>query len=87
MGQPKLGAQWAGYCSVEASFGGIGVAICDMNDRRVWEVQTVVSVGRSMVGRHAVVELEALIEGLNAAVRLGLERVHVYCDNVSVYRY
>ncbi|GKA96288.1 ribonuclease H domain-containing protein [Tanacetum coccineum] len=73
--------------TVEASFGGIGVAICDMNDRQVWEVQTVVSVGRSMVGRHAVVELEALIEGLNAAVRLGLERVHVYCDNVSVYRY
>nr|GFA09998.1 ribonuclease H domain-containing protein [Tanacetum cinerariifolium] len=49
--------------------------------------KTVVSVGRSMVGRHAVVELEALIEGLNAAVRLGLKRVHVYCDNVSVYRY
>ncbi|GKC31787.1 ribonuclease H domain-containing protein [Tanacetum coccineum] len=40
-----------------------------------------------MVGRHVVVELETLIEGLNAAAKLGLKRVHVYCDNVSVYRY
>ncbi|GKA48400.1 ribonuclease H domain-containing protein [Tanacetum coccineum] len=44
-----------------------------------------VMISREMEGD--VVELLALIEGLNTAVELGIKRVHILCDNHSVYQY
>nr|GEZ04603.1 IBR domain-containing protein [Tanacetum cinerariifolium] len=52
--------------TVETSFGGIGVAICDLDDYCVFEVRKQVTISRDMEGD--VVELLALIEGLNSAV-------------------
>ncbi|GKD35832.1 ribonuclease H domain-containing protein, partial [Tanacetum coccineum] len=71
--------------TVESSFGGIGVAICDLDDYCVFEVRKQVMISREMEGD--VVELLALIEGLNTAVELGIKRVHILCDNHSVYQY
>ncbi|PWA37530.1 IBR domain-containing protein [Artemisia annua] len=71
--------------TVETSFGGIGVAICDMDDHCVFEVRKQVTISREKEGD--MVELLALIEGLNTAVELGIKRVHILCDNYSVYRY
>ncbi|PWA76447.1 ribonuclease H domain-containing protein [Artemisia annua] len=75
-----------GHKTVETLFGEIGVAIFDSNDRQVLKVHKEVSVSR-YTEIDVVVELKALIEGLHAADKLGLKRVHIYCYNVSVYRY
>ena len=63
---------------VETLFGGIGVAICD-NAHCVFEVWKQVTISREKEGY--VVELLALIEGLNTAVELGIKCVHILCDN------
>ncbi|XP_071700246.1 E3 ubiquitin-protein ligase RSL1-like [Rutidosis leptorrhynchoides] len=76
--------------NVKMSFGGIGVAIFDNdNDRCVRELSK--SFLLDAVGTRAtdcdVVDLNALIEAMNAAVNLRIKRVHVFCDNVSVHGY
>nr|GEY24485.1 ribonuclease H domain-containing protein [Tanacetum cinerariifolium] len=71
--------------AVETLFGGIGVAICDLDDYCVFEVRKHVTISRDMEGD--VVELLALIEGLNSAVELGIKRVQILCDNHLVYQY
>nr|GEU56650.1 ribonuclease H domain-containing protein [Tanacetum cinerariifolium] len=71
--------------TVETSFGGIGVAICDLDDYCVFEVRKQVTISRDMEGD--VVELLALIEGLNSAVELRIKRVQILCDNHLVYQY
>nr|GEU62630.1 ribonuclease H domain-containing protein [Tanacetum cinerariifolium] len=70
---------------LETSFGGIGVAICDLDDYCMFEVRKQVTISRDMEGD--VVELLALIEGLNSAVELGIKRVQILCDNHLVYQY
>ncbi|XP_071709326.1 E3 ubiquitin-protein ligase RSL1-like [Rutidosis leptorrhynchoides] len=71
-------------------FGGIGVAICDTRDCCVFELRKpfIVSDGDVIDGDDViVVEVKALIEGLNAAVCIGINRIQVYFDNHSVYQY
>nr|GEU56649.1 agenet-like domain-containing protein [Tanacetum cinerariifolium] len=71
--------------TVEMSFGGIGVAISDLDDYCVLEVRKQVTISRDMEGD--MVELLALIEGLNSAVELGIKRVQILCDNHLFYQY
>lgn len=78
--------------NVEMLFGGIGIAICDTSDCCVFELRKPVLVAGGSGGGGGgmdgdVVEVKALIEALNAAVTLGLKRVHVFCDSNSVYQY
>ncbi|GFP95688.1 probable E3 ubiquitin-protein ligase rbra [Phtheirospermum japonicum] len=56
------------------SLGGIGVAICDSNDELLFELRKPL-VGNGMMTSRSVAEAQALIEALNAAIELGLERV------------
>ncbi|PIN02492.1 putative E3 ubiquitin ligase [Handroanthus impetiginosus] len=71
---------------VEGLVGGIGVAICDGNDGLVFEL------GKGLSGKeHQVngdlVELKALIEGLDLALLLDLKRVTIVTDNSLIYQY
>ncbi|KAA8549497.1 hypothetical protein F0562_001181 [Nyssa sinensis] len=68
---------------VTKTFAGIGVAICDLRDDLIFELR------KPLVGCEAsseVVEVKALIEGLNTALTLGLNRVTIFCDDKSLYR-
>lgn len=74
--------------NIKMSFAGIGVAICDANDFCLHESRQSFLLdagGRGTEGD--IVELEALIEALNLAVNLGLNRVIIFCDCNSVYEY
>ncbi|KAL8216897.1 hypothetical protein R6Q57_023734 [Mikania cordata] len=74
--------------NVRMSFAGIGAAICDANGRCVFESRKSFLLdagGRGIEGD--LVELEALMEALDVAVNLELKRVHILCDNDSVYQY
>ncbi|KAL6532658.1 hypothetical protein OROHE_014080 [Orobanche hederae] len=64
--------------------GGIGVAICNSNDDLLFELRKP-SVGNGM-GRN-IIEVQALIEALNAALELDLERVIFYCDYYPIYKF
>ncbi|KAJ6346343.1 hypothetical protein OIU78_008890 [Salix suchowensis] len=64
--------------------GGIGVAICDSKDNLIFKVSKGIDVGaegsssnKSCAG--VSVELQALIEGLNAAFALDLKIPHLLC--------
>ncbi|KAL8089806.1 hypothetical protein AgCh_039321 [Apium graveolens] len=64
---------------------GIGVAICDSSGEIV-----VFKVRKPLVLREISVEIaevKALIEGLNAAVTLGLKRITVFCEDNATYQY
>ncbi|KAK3036827.1 hypothetical protein RJ639_031305 [Escallonia herrerae] len=75
----------AGGCSGRtATFGGIGVAICDSRNELVFELKKAVK-GQGMSRRG--VEGKALIEGLNAAIALDLKRVVFYCDYYPLYQF
>ncbi|KAK3011766.1 hypothetical protein RJ639_012432 [Escallonia herrerae] len=75
----------AGGCSDRtATFGGIGVAICDSRNELVFELKKAVK-GQGMSRRG--VEGKALIEGLNAAIALDLKRVVFYCDYYPLYQF
>ncbi|KAL8227038.1 hypothetical protein R6Q57_016870 [Mikania cordata] len=71
------------FVSSDTTFAAVGVAICDSCDCCVFELGKPVVVD----GGGDVAEMEALIEALTAAVALGLKRVHVFCDNNTVYQY
>ncbi|KAI3791957.1 hypothetical protein L2E82_05824 [Cichorium intybus] len=72
--------------NVKMPFAGIGVAICDTRDYCVFELRKPFLLGGTE-GEDDLVELKALIEALNAAVALGLKRVHIFCDSNSVYQH
>lgn len=75
--------------NVKMSFAGIGVAICDTSDHCVFELRKsfLLDAGDRGIECH-VVELKALIHGLNvASVTLGSKRVQIFCDTNLVYQY
>uniref|UniRef100_A0A5B7C0E3 RNase H type-1 domain-containing protein n=1 Tax=Davidia involucrata TaxID=16924 RepID=A0A5B7C0E3_DAVIN len=62
----------------------IGVAICDSRDNLISELGK--PLKSKEMSREAV-EIEALIEGLNAAHSLNLKRVEFLCDDPTLYQY
>ncbi|KAK2983930.1 hypothetical protein RJ640_012407 [Escallonia rubra] len=71
---------------VDRTLAGVGAAICDVGDNLVFEVKKpLLGFGSSPTGM--AVELNALIEGLNAAIALGIERVTVFFDDNLLYQY
>ncbi|KAL3530610.1 hypothetical protein ACH5RR_009932 [Cinchona calisaya] len=79
-----MGGEISGNAKRGTFVGGIGVAICDMEDRLVFEVSKGV-VGSEMNGE--VVEVKALIEGLHVATILGLKRILIVSDSNLLYQY
>lgn len=68
----------------ETLLGGIGVAICDSRDDLLFELRKpLVAAGTNR--RSA--EIRALIEGLNAALELRLQRIVFYCDFHPIFNY
>ncbi|KAG5239248.1 pentatricopeptide repeat-containing protein [Salix suchowensis] len=72
--------------------GGIGVAICDSKDNLIFKVSKGIDVGaegsssnKSCAG--VSVELQALIEGLNAAFALDLKYLTFFVDHSMLYQY
>ncbi|KAL9370532.1 hypothetical protein Peur_035672 [Populus x canadensis] len=77
---------------IKAIVGGIGVAICDSKDNLIFEVSKGIDVGaegsssnKSCAG--VSVELQALIEGLNAAFALDLKNLTFFVDHSMLYQY
>ncbi|KAL7201912.1 hypothetical protein ACSBR1_033579 [Camellia fascicularis] len=64
---------------------GIGIAICDLGDYPIFELRKPLLGCDEM--SHQVAEVKALIEGLNAAISLGIKRISIFCDNPLVYQY
>lgn len=64
---------------------GIGVTICDSNDSVILELSKPLIGGGDTSGQMA--EVKALIEGLNAAVTLGLKRITVFCADNIIYQF
>ncbi|KAK9158219.1 hypothetical protein Scep_004793 [Stephania cephalantha] len=61
----------------------IGVAICDANDNLLTKIQKpLVDDSKN----HRIVELKALIEGLKAAISMGVKRIIFYCVNPTIYK-
>ncbi|XP_023755349.1 E3 ubiquitin-protein ligase RSL1 [Lactuca sativa] len=73
--------------NVKMSFAGIGVAIYDESDCCVFESRKSFLVGGTEGEDDDVLELTALIEALNTAVTLGLKRVEISCNCLSIYHY
>ncbi|KAL2471108.1 zinc finger (C3HC4-type RING finger) family protein [Abeliophyllum distichum] len=71
---------------VKNMVGGIGVAICDGNDGLVFEVSKGFT-GNEVEVNTEVVEVKALIEGLEVATMLGLKRLTIVCDSALLYEY
>lgn len=71
---------------VKMWFAGIGVAICDTNDCCLHKWRKSFLLDADDRGTEQV-ELEALNEALDVALNLGLKRVHISCDCISVYEY
>ncbi|CAK7329277.1 unnamed protein product [Dovyalis caffra] len=71
--------------------GGIGVAICDSKDNLIFEVSKGLDIGEegssSKSSAGFAVELQALIEGLNAALALDLENLTFFVDDSMLYQY
>lgn len=72
------------YLPKEIVLGGIGIAICDSKDELLFELRKPV-FGNRMSQRS--VEMKALIEGLNAAKELGLNRVVFYSAYFPIFNY
>uniref|UniRef100_A0A803PWK0 RBR-type E3 ubiquitin transferase n=1 Tax=Cannabis sativa TaxID=3483 RepID=A0A803PWK0_CANSA len=63
---------------------GIGVALCDPKGNLIFEMRKpLLGNGFSKLGAEA----KALIEALNAATSMNLERITLYCDNFTFYRF
>ncbi|KAL7085059.1 hypothetical protein ACP275_14G259300 [Erythranthe tilingii] len=71
---------------VDQITGGIGVAICDGNDNLVFELSKNFS-GKESQSNHELVELKALIEGLEIAALLGLNMIDIVTDNPLLHEY
>ncbi|KAK6935998.1 Zinc finger, C3HC4 RING-type [Dillenia turbinata] len=68
----------------DVDLGSVGIAICDPHDNLVFELKRPMDV--SGTGRK-VVELKALIEGLDAASSLGLPKIVYFIDYYPLYQY
>ncbi|OIT32560.1 PREDICTED: probable E3 ubiquitin-protein ligase ARI9 [Nicotiana attenuata] len=66
---------------------GIGVAVCDPSGILVFEVSKGLGESTTEVLNDEIVELKALIEGLDVAVMLGLKRVNVVLDSQTILQY
>nr|XP_016442089.1 PREDICTED: uncharacterized protein LOC107767565 [Nicotiana tabacum] len=66
---------------------GIGVAVCDPSGILVFEVSKGLGESTTEVLNDEIVELKALIEGLDVAVMLGLKRVNVFLDSQMTLQY
>nr|XP_043613022.1 uncharacterized protein LOC122584995 [Erigeron canadensis] len=77
--------------NIRMSFAGIGVAICDStsdtNCVSKFRKSFLLEAGGGRRKTEEIVELNAFLEGLNAAVNLGFKKVHVFTDTESVYHY
>lgn len=68
----------------ESPLGGIGVAICNSRDDLLFELR------KPFVAHGAnrrTADITALIEGLNAALELQLQRLVFYCDYNPIFKY
>ncbi|CAN6470882.1 unnamed protein product [Victoria cruziana] len=65
------------------SLSAVGVAICDADDNLLLEVKKPTGVCSS----RGIAEGKALIEGLTAALELGLKRIIILCDFVPIYNF
>lgn len=65
---------------------GVGIAICDMRDERVLEMRKPLVCSGDILSPE-VVELKALILGLETAVSLGIKRLTVFCSDSSLHQY
>ncbi|XP_059275736.1 E3 ubiquitin-protein ligase RSL1-like [Lycium ferocissimum] len=65
---------------------GIGVAVCDPSGILVFEVSKNL-VDSTEVLTDEIVELKALIEGLDVAIMLGLKRVNLVLDSQTILQY
>ncbi|XP_070052441.1 E3 ubiquitin-protein ligase RSL1-like [Nicotiana tomentosiformis] len=66
---------------------GIGVAVCDPSGILVFEVSKGLGESTTEVLNDEIVELKALIEGLDVAIMLGLKRVNVFLDSQTILQY
>lgn len=67
---------------------GIGVAVCDPKDNLLLEkMMPLESVVDGKETSTECAELEALVEGLNIALVLGLENVTFFCSDYMLYQY
>ncbi|KAG7554501.1 Zinc finger RING-type [Arabidopsis suecica] len=65
--------------------GGFGVAICDAEDNRLFEMKKV--LGDEESSHQQVAELASLIHALNWALELDLGRVTFFCDDSNILEY
>lgn len=82
----KLGFRVCVKGLVRGIVGGIGVAVRDGNGNLVFELRKGLSGDGNLVDEE-MVELKALVEGLEAAVMLDLKEVIVNTDSPLLYRY
>lgn len=71
-------------------FVGIGVAITDSRDQLIFEIRKPLCFDGmlSVEGTNKqIVGIKALIDGLNAALFLGLPRVAIYCDYFPIFQF
>ncbi|XP_076959749.1 uncharacterized protein LOC143635923 [Bidens hawaiensis] len=66
---------------------GIGVAVCDSKDERVFELRKPLELSKDDPVCAQSVEEQALIEALNAAIGLDLKRIVLYCDCNPLYQF
>ncbi|XP_019089996.1 PREDICTED: uncharacterized protein LOC104737878 [Camelina sativa] len=65
--------------------GGFGVAICDPEDNRLYEMRK--ALGDEESTQQEVAELAALVHGLKWALELDLARVTFFCDDSNILEY
>ncbi|KAI8523975.1 hypothetical protein RHMOL_Rhmol13G0113500 [Rhododendron molle] len=70
-----------------ASAAGVGIAICDVRDDRVFEMRRPLVCGGGGDMNAEVAEVKALILGLEAALSLGIQRITVFCADNSLHQY
>ncbi|KAK9079417.1 hypothetical protein SSX86_001088 [Deinandra increscens subsp. villosa] len=69
------------------SVAAIGVAICDSKDEMIFEMKKPLDLIKGDRINMKIVEGQALIEALNAAISLNLKRISFYCDCRQLYQY
>ncbi|WOG87562.1 hypothetical protein DCAR_0206791 [Daucus carota subsp. sativus] len=73
-------------CVLKPKVAGIGVAICDESDRLLLEISKPEKVMEGEWMNNRVVAARALIEGLSAALNLGLKNVVFFCDYFALHQ-
>ncbi|XP_021889756.1 uncharacterized protein LOC110808542, partial [Carica papaya] len=62
----------------------VGVAICDPKDNLIWEVKKGLDLEGGKVMSVQMAEIEALVQGLDAALSLDLKSVNILCGDYMV---